>query len=148
MRSPLILPSRSYILNMVLSPGLVIFQVFSESLIFGSKVPSSFCIAASLYTPPKAGQSALVISLVPTPQESMLAFCSLSEDIRFSSRSEDATMLASLNPASSSIFLAFFDMYARSPLSSLIPYFPNFTPASFISVNTLIALGTPERRVS
>ena len=95
---------------MVLFPGLVIFHVFSESLILGSKTPSSFCIAASLFTPPNAGQSALVISLVPTPHESILAFFYFSEDIKFSSKSEDATILASLKPAASSIFLAFFDI--------------------------------------
>ena len=41
----------------------------------GTNFPSSFWMAASLYTPPKEGQSLDVIRLVPTPQESMAAPC-------------------------------------------------------------------------
>ena len=65
--------------------------------------------AASLYTPPKDGQSLAVIRLVPTPQELMVAPCIFRELIRFSSRSLEAEITASGNPASFSIFLAFLD---------------------------------------
>ena len=39
----------------------------SEILIFGTNSPSSFWMAASLYTPPNDGQSFDVIRFVPTP---------------------------------------------------------------------------------
>ena len=75
----------------VLLPGLVIFSAFSDSLIFGTNWPVALSItAASLYTPPKDGQSLAVIRLVPTPQELMVAPCIFRELIRFSSRSLEA----------------------------------------------------------
>ena len=113
----------------------------------GINVSPSF-IAASLYTPPNAGWSFEVIRLVPTPHEPMAAPCALSDSIRYSSRSLDAHMTASGNPASSSIFLAFFERYDKSPLSRRIPYILGIRSAFLNSVNTLIALGTPERSVS
>ena len=38
-----------------MNPGVVIFDTFSETLIFGMYSPS-FSIAASLYTPPNTGE--------------------------------------------------------------------------------------------
>lgn len=87
----------------------MIFAALSESLILGTTVPSSLMIAASLYTPPSAGISAEVMSLVPTPQRSIFAPCCMREEMEYSSRSPDAQMIASENPASSSIFLAFLE---------------------------------------
>ena len=58
---------------------------------------------------------------VPTPQEVIAAPWSFRLVIRYSSRSLEAEMTASGKPASSSIFRAFFDMYARSPLSRRMP---------------------------
>ena len=55
------------------APGLVIFSVFSEIFILGTNAPSSFWMAASLYTPPKDGLSLEVIRFVPTPQEVIFA---------------------------------------------------------------------------
>ena len=110
-RSAIILPvALSYILHMVLLPGFVIFSAFSDSLILGTNRPVPLSLtAASLYTPPKEGQSLAVIKLVPTPQELMAAPCIFRELIRFSSRSLEAEMTASEKPASSSIFLAFLE---------------------------------------
>ena len=91
-------------------PGFVIFSAFSEILIFGMKAPVFLSwIAASLYTPPNAGQSLLVIMLVPTPQELMVAPCSFRDWIRFSSRSLEAEMMASVKPSASRAALTFLD---------------------------------------
>ena len=120
-KSAFIIPSLSYILYIVLFPGFVIFSEFSDNLIFGVKVPSSFITAASLYTPPNAGLSFDVIRLVPTPQEVIAAPCVLRESIRYSSRSLEADIIASGKPASSNIRRAFLERYARSPESRRIP---------------------------
>ena len=86
------------------------FSVFSESFIFGMNFPVFLSmIAASLYTPPKDGQSLEVIRLVPTPQELMVAPWIFKLSIRYSSRSFEAEMVAAGKPASSSIFFAFLD---------------------------------------
>ena len=50
-----------------------------------------------------------VIRFVPTPQLLILAPWSFREAIRFSSRSLEAEITASVKPAASSIFLAFLD---------------------------------------
>ena len=78
----------------------------------------------------------------------MQAPCDFRDWITYSSRSDEAAMEASAKPASSSIFLAFLVRYARSPESSRMPYFFGFQPFAFISVNTRMAFGTPERSVS
>ena len=49
-----------------------------------------FLIAASLYTPPKAGLSDEVIRLVPTPHEVTVQPCVFKLLIRYSSRSLEA----------------------------------------------------------
>ena len=92
----------------VLSPGFVIFTGFSESFILGSIVPP-LSTAASLYTPPKAGVFLEVMRFVPTPQESIHAPWDKRESIKYSSKSLEAQIEASVKPASSSIFLAFFE---------------------------------------
>ena len=74
------------------TPGLVIFTGFSEILILGITRPSTVS-ALILYTPPRDGQSSLVMSLVPTPQVSMHAPWSFRSRIRFSSRSPEAQMM-------------------------------------------------------
>ena len=56
-----------------LKPGFVILPTFSLSLIFGTISPSGFSTAQSLYTPPNTGELLEVISLSPTPKESIFA---------------------------------------------------------------------------
>src|SRR5699024_6380756 len=51
-------------------------------------------------------------------------------------------------PASSSILRAFLERYARSPLSRRIPKLFDWIPSSRISLNTRIAFGTPDFKVS
>ena len=58
---------------------------------------------------PKAGQSLEVIKFVPTPQEVIADPCVFKLSIRYSSKSLEAEITASENPASSNIFLASFD---------------------------------------
>ena len=70
-------------------------------------LPSSFSTAQSLYTPPKTGQLLEVMSRSPTPKESILAPCWMMLAISRSSRELETVMVHSVQPASSSIFLAF-----------------------------------------
>ena len=86
----------------------MIFAGFSEILIFAVNSSDPLCLeAASLYTPPNAGQSSEVINFVPTPHEVIGAPCAFKLEIRFSSRSPEAAMTASGKPASLSIIRAF-----------------------------------------
>ena len=78
-----------------------------------------FSIATSLYTPPKTGSLFAVIKFSPTPNKSILAFCSKSDDIKRSSKELVTHILQSLKPDSSNLFLTSFERYAKSPLSSL-----------------------------
>ena len=122
----------------VLNPGLVIFSTFSLILILGISFPS-FSKADSLYTPPNTGSDLAVISLSPTPKESMQAPSWITSRIRYSSSELEITIEQSSSPASSSIFLACFVKYVMSPLSIRIPIF-----SGFISLKTRIAVGTPD----
>lgn len=81
----------------------------------------------------------------PTPNESMQPPWSSMERIVSSSRLLDATILQSVRPASSSIWRASFDRYARSPESRRIPLrrLPIGIRTSFA---VLMAFGTPESR--
>ena len=87
---------------------MVILLTFSERLIFGIISPS-FSTAQSLYTPPKSGEVAEVISLSPTIKQSTFAPCDTISPIRYSSSEFDAIISQSGKPASSSIFLARFE---------------------------------------
>ena len=55
------------------------------------------------------------------PQVVIFEPCSFKSVMRYSSKSPEAEITASCNPALSSICLDCFDKYAKSPLSSLIP---------------------------
>ena len=98
--------------------GFVTFTTFSLIFIFGIIV-LFFSIATSLYTPPKTGSLFAVIKFSPTPNKSILAFCSKSDDIKRSSKELVTHILQSLKPDSSNLFLTSFERYAKSPLSSL-----------------------------
>ena len=126
--------------------GLVIFAVFSLTLIFGMMLPSSSSIAASLYTPPKTGFDLLVISRSPTPKVSTCAPCIIRSRIRYSSSEFDAVILQFGRPASSSILRAFLDKYEMSPESRRMAKLV-MPRGSRISLNARIAFGTPDLSV-
>ena len=95
-----------------------IARIRNLPLVFGKLDARNKCIARLLllqaYIRRRMQDGLLiVIRLVPTPHEPMAAPCALSDSIRYSSRSLDAHMTASGNPASSSIFLAFFERYDK-----------------------------------
>ena len=124
--------------------------VFGE-LDLGDKFAGLFVLtAASLYTPPKAGQSLEVMRLVPTPQE-LMAWRPESSScaIRYSSRSLEAEMTASGKPAASSIFLRLLwtGRPGRRCPGGCRRFFSGI-PASRISLKTRMALGTPDFSVS
>lgn len=127
-----------------MKPGVVIFDTFSETLIFGMYSPS-FSIAASLYTPPNTGELWDVMRWSPTPNESIRAPCSTRSRMRCSSREFETMILHPSHPASSSISLAFAVRKARSPESIRIPQV--FIPLGLrTSSNALIAFGIPDSR--
>ena len=74
--SPASLPEASRYRRTPSTPGVVTFAVCSDTLRRGSQAPPTRLIAESLYTPPSAGWSHAVASLVPTPQTSITAPCS------------------------------------------------------------------------
>ena len=118
----------------------MIFSTFSDTLILGIVTPF-FSSATSLYTPPKTGSDFDVISLSPTPKASICAPSSITSLMIYSSKELLTVIWQSCKPASSSILRACFVRYVISPLSILMPIL-----AGFISLNTLIAFGTPDLR--
>ena len=131
---------------MSLNPGLVVFSTLSDIFILGISSPF-FSIAESLYTPPKTGEDFAVIKFSPTPKESIGAPCNKRFSISSSSREFETHIFASQSFALSSITLAIFVRYAKSPLSIRIP--ARRLPIGLrTSLYAFIAFGIPLRRVS
>ena len=84
-----------------------------------------------------------VMRLVPTPQESMLGTLRVfRQSIKYSSRSLEAQIPASVKPASSSIFLAFLDMIGQiSAVQTDAVTSPAFCPASRSLFKNLDGMG-------
>ena len=140
MRSAIAFPvSLSKNLYTFLKPGFVIFSTFSDIFILGIILPYFPSIAASLYTPPNTGSDLAVMSLSPTPNESITAPSRITSRIRYSSSELEMTILQSSRPFSSRIWRVFLVKYVISPLSILTPMLVGFN-----SLKTRIALGSPE----